>query len=284
MSGISYRLNQKSRPRDLEIAFFPLPSSLSTDHGSRITPHSTINSSLTTAPSLHSSLTTDHCPLTTDSRPLSTDHCRLPTASPYTLLEILMVVAIMALLMTITMPAFNDMMKGQGVESAARNICQRLKLARTHAISNREYVAVLFPKKPSSGTALPDNYLHRGYRACLINPDKTFKRWIPGENWSFFPTGTLVWDIDATSGYNAGAYSNSEDVTLVNCDDIDSSYSSETIPAIIFKPNGATTKSAYVVIGEGAYAGDAVVKTNADDTGVNIEINQFTGRVSYGDD
>ena len=208
----------------------------------------------------------------------------------YTLLEILMVISIMALLMAITMPAFNDMMKGQGVESAARNICQRLKLARSYAISNREYVAVLFPDEnftaSATGKVNANKYKQQAMRACLVNSDMTFKRWIPGETWSFLPTGTAIWEIDGSKGFNNKKIeaSDTEPITGVKVIKDDNALASVSIPAIVFKSNGATTKSAQILIGEGVFSGTAIQKTNADDTGVNIEINQFTGRVSYGDD
>ncbi|HRR28572.1 MAG TPA: prepilin-type N-terminal cleavage/methylation domain-containing protein, partial [Victivallales bacterium] len=89
----------------------------------------------------------------------------------FTLVELLVVMAIMAMLLYIATPAFEKMAKGGGSELAARNIYNYLSLSRNYAITNRQFVAVLFPMKgstdyPSSG--IPSNYYNSSYRACLV--------------------------------------------------------------------------------------------------------------------
>ena len=97
------------------------------------------------------------------------------TSPPFTLVEILMAIVIMALLMTAAMTAFTEMMKGQGVSASARNLGQILKLARSHAINNREYVAVLIPKTPGTPTDIPTNYYDPNGDGTLVEiPDNFF--------------------------------------------------------------------------------------------------------------
>lgn len=206
----------------------------------------------------------------------------------FTLVEILMVIVIMALLMTAAMPAFIDMMKGQGVEASARNICQMLKLARAHAINNREYVALLMPRDN-----MDDKYLFRSYRVCLVtktgsDSDSTFKfkRWLPGEEWTFVSTGVAILQIDkAPGGVNitnnipdddSDAYSTISDVPD----------SSGDLRGIVFAKNGTTdsgTTPYYVSIGQGVYTSGVIANYNADSV-VNISINGFTGKVTFEND
>lgn len=211
----------------------------------------------------------------------------------YTLMEIVVVIGIMVTLMAVALPSFSAMMRGQGVEGAARNMCQTLKLARTYAINNRKYIAVLFPK-----ANLDDDYHFRSYRVCIVtrrgqDPNYTyeFKRWISNENWEFFPTGVAIYGIetdaiDKKTGTPefAPTFSATKDVSQVDCEEIGYG-TSMTIPAIIFKSNGRsvlTTSDTYIGLGNGTPSGGKVLNTNPDAEPVNIRIGQFSGRITYG--
>ena len=210
---------------------------------------------------------------------------------PYTLIEIIVVIGIMATLMAVALPSFSAMMKGQGVEGAARNVCQTLKLARTYAINNRKYVAVLFPN-----ANLDDEYHFKSYRVCLVTKDAngnyTFQRWISNENWEFLPTGITIYGIetDAISKKAGGAFSPAfsadaaKNIYSVNCEDIGYG-TAVTMKGIIFRPNGRTantTSDTYIGLSPGTPNGTDIVNTNPDAEPVNIRIGQYTGRVSYG--
>ena len=87
----------------------------------------------------------------------------------YTLLEVLMVIVIVSFMMLMVMSAFQEIAKGQGVNIATRNLASKMILARSFAINNRQYVAILIPQcggYPSSG--IPTNYYNRSYRACIV--------------------------------------------------------------------------------------------------------------------
>ena len=73
--------------------------------------------------------------------------CKMIIKKPraFTLVEILVVVGIMMLLMAIALPAFDAMTSGSGVKAGGRGIAQALKLSRSYSISNRQYVALVFP-------------------------------------------------------------------------------------------------------------------------------------------
>ena len=211
---------------------------------------------------------------------------------PYTLIEIIVVIGIMATLMAVALPSFSSMMKGQGVEGAARNVCQTLKLARTYAINNRKYVAVLFPS-----ANLDDEYHFRSHRVCLVarsgsapNYTYTFKRWIPNENWEFLPTGVAIYGVETSAvGEKAGGtftpiFNATKNITVVNCEDIGYG-TSLTLTGVIFRPNGRTentTSATYIGLSDGTPNGAEIVNTNPDAEPVNVKIGQYTGRVTYG--
>ena len=196
----------------------------------------------------------------------------------FTLIEIVVVIGIMVVLMVVAMPTFSSMMQGAGIKGAVRNICQELKLARTYAVNNREYTAVLFPN-----ANLGDTYHNRSYRVCLVKSDYTFKRWLSGENWSFLPVGTAIFGIDdsgVTSETND--FGGAEEIGSVDCDDID--MGTVSLKGVIFRPNGKTTKdtdSTHIGIGEGIASGGTLTNKNPDAEISNIEIGQYTGRISY---
>ena len=207
--------------------------------------------------------------------------------SPFTLIEIIVVIGIMVLLMAVAMPAFSSMMRGAGIDGATRNICQILKLARTYAINNREYTAVLVPN-----ANLSDTYHNRSYRVCIVKREGAlgsytyeFLRWLPGENWSFLPAGTAIFDV-ATSKVTseANTFDAAESITSVICEDIGAG-SSESLKGIIFRPNGKPTASSndiYIGIGEGVSSGDELTNTNPNAEPSNIAIGHYTGRITYG--
>jgi hypothetical protein len=156
-----------------------------------------------------------------------------------------------------------------------------------------DVAVVVKDNKTASITPFPKQYKARAYRACLVTKTGAtkynFKRWISGENWSFTPTGTAILELDDDPNVDTppsnGTFTK---VLLCNVTDLynDSDktkiYTAQQIPAIVFNSNGATSGNRYVNIGEGVYAGTQLVLTN--DVYVKIEINQFTGRVSYGED
>ena len=63
----------------------------------------------------------------------------------FTLVEILVVMGLMAILLFIALPSFEKLVKGSGVEIAARSLSSKIGAARGYAINSRKYVAVLMP-------------------------------------------------------------------------------------------------------------------------------------------
>lgn len=111
--------------------------------------------------------------------------------TPYTLVELLVVVAVMALIMSIALPSFSKMAKGQGPKNATRTILATLKASRSYAITERQYVAVLFPTTNSLGSS----FAYNSYRACLVVKttagEYEFRSWIDGEPWKQLPVATI---------------------------------------------------------------------------------------------
>lgn len=164
----------------------------------------------------------------------------------YTLVELLVVVGIMALIMSIALPSFSKMARGQAPKNAARNILATLKGARSYAITERKYVAVIFPDKDNTGVTALKNYAFKRYRACFVKRTDTgttttyaFSSWIDGENWKEMPSSAVF--STQTVNTTTGAITGSPSATTVESV-VDSSIglAATNLPGIIFKPTGST--------------------------------------------
>ncbi|MFA6292936.1 MAG: hypothetical protein WC637_14195 [Victivallales bacterium] len=220
----------------------------------------------------------------------------------FTLVEILAVMALMAILLFIALPSFEKLVKGGGVSIAARNLTGKLGVARGYAINNRQFVAVLMPD-----ANLPNDYMFRSYKLCVVSSTYdttppapppyvfTFVRWLPSENWGFLPTGTAIKHINSVahsgSADYTGTFSNPatypfERVKNVKLSEIDPVLypSVDNVRAIVFRPNGKLAGASgyrYVAVAEATYNGSTLLSTNLKDW-IDITIDQFTGRVNYG--
>lgn len=231
----------------------------------------------------------------------------------FTLVELLVVMAIMALLFYISMPAFEKLVKGYGVDGAAQNCAAALKLARDKAITDKMYVALLLPHRDAPGTgSLPSDYIHRSYRMCYVDENYstaesgargaqrtfTFVSWVPGSNWEFVPTGTAIleWDMEYKGGsgdtddvatlLNSSNYH--EEVDNIDCSDIGAGTVNNVLAAV-FKPTGEICAGLqrYLSLGEAVFSGATLTYTNnlprKHEQGVLIlKIDQYAGRISYG--
>lgn len=219
---------------------------------------------------------------------------------PFTLIELLTVMVIVSILLGVSMPAFQKLIKGQGVDYAARNIGAKLKIARSYAITQRQCVAVVFPQNSKSGeeypasTDIPSKYYNCAYRACAVsNPDSgdnEFLYWLEGDKWTFLPTGNAVLEIDDDDEVEVSggklSPTNDDNLTLidgVNFSDIGGGSSVDDVTALVFKPNGRTRGQRYLNIGEAMHEGSGLVMTNPDPMAYyTVFADQFTGRIKYG--
>ena len=223
-------------------------------------------------------------------------------------MEVLLVLVIMTVLMAITLPSFQKIAKGQGIEYATRSLTAKLNMTRSYAISSRQYVAILFPQfggTPAGGT-FPVKYINSAYRPCIVernsvNNNYYFKCWVRNEGWEFLPEGVAVLETDEDDGVNTssgklhpanGTISRVSPSPLpvtspnngVNCSDIGGGVSLTDFPAIIFKPTGALSggNDKYIELGEAVYSPGLtdLIMTNKESLSYSsIAINRYTGRV-----
>lgn len=213
----------------------------------------------------------------------------------YTLTELLVVMAIMGILLSIAMPAFNRLTQGNKVTAASNNLGGAMGQARSQAILNRKYVAVIMPV-----TGVPARYLFKSYRLCYVTPPSdissttfTFDRWLEDSIWHFFPAGTIIADADTISGYSATpAWPKSlNTINSVRFTDDAGTTSTVNLYGIVFTPYGACRPMGgnfCIMVTEGSNdtsGSTTPVFTNqsggAPQNFIEIIINRFTGRANY---
>lgn len=110
----------------------------------------------------------------------------------FTILELLLVLGLSAAMLTIAVPAFYRTMRGSATGNAARELMGKISAARAYAATNRTDVAIVFPRNE---TNVSNALKYSAYRVCEVDISGstiTFRRWVPGENWTYLPTGVII--------------------------------------------------------------------------------------------
>lgn len=127
----------------------------------------------------------------------------------FTMVELMVVIVIASIILAFSVPAFQKLAVGSGVDAAARMLSSQLSLARAEAISRRQYIAVIMPGQHFNKDTDDENiYRYQSFRAAIVTHSGgtyTFEKWVEGTEWSFLPTGTVIAEADDdayTSGSN----------------------------------------------------------------------------------
>lgn len=140
---------------------------------------------------------------------------------PFTLLELLLVIGLMLIIMSLSVPAFRRMASGSALNSSLRMLTGQLSLARAAAISEQRYIALVMPganfDAPApqvSGEESRSDYHFRSFRVAIVEKTATtdtdgrfeFIQWYPDTTWSFLPVGAVIAEVnDSCINATAGA-------------------------------------------------------------------------------
>ncbi len=121
--------------------------------------------------------------------------------SAFTLVELLIVIAIISILAAVTLPTVKTLLHGQKVTQAARMVQAHIESARARAIASGSFVAVILERSLSTGTTLPAEY----NMALALSIGNTFP---PYEGDTLGATGTLA---DTFAKNASGVYATGTD-------------------------------------------------------------------------
>ena len=124
----------------------------------------------------------------------------------FTLVEMISVLVIVAIILSIAIPAVTNLVKASALSSAAREVSNTLSLARQYAITHRTYTRVVFLydyyNNSSTGTRA-DMWYHT--YAVMTNRDTTNPSgWLYVTKWEYLPTGAVFLDLTGTGGVPGG--------------------------------------------------------------------------------
>lgn len=123
---------------------------------------------------------------------------------PYTMVEILLVLAISLLLVGLGSASVSALTGRRGLNGAVTIVSSQVNLARSVAVSQNRYVALLLPEPFSEKTADTSEFkpfFCNRMRLCLVTPDLSkpgtfnFAGWIEGYDWVQLPTRTCAHPI-----------------------------------------------------------------------------------------
>jgi len=117
----------------------------------------------------------------------------------FTLVELLAVVAIMAILMVIALPAFHLFAK-KDIDTAAAELRATLRLARQYAVTRRQEVFVVFPTADDPAPSEEDvDKLLRSYAVLALTNDSP-EQYEYVTEWHYLPQGIYFDDDDTLTG------------------------------------------------------------------------------------
>ncbi len=214
----------------------------------------------------------------------------------FTIVELLVVLAVAGILLGISLGGLNGILTRQGASGAIRSISSKLALCRSYAAVKNSYVALLLPNDnpnppgaPSVGTYNTGftsdrlkQFLYTKSRVCLVTPSDTvagdyiFYSWIDGNEWDDLPSGTCAY----TSVHPVKVTG-----IVINTGGTDYAVTSS---AVVFKPNGMLDDNVVIKAFMAMYiptnpAGkELVYETKSGQSNAwEISINPFTGKASY---
>lgn len=197
------------------------------------------------------------------------------TPRAFTMLELLAVMLIMIIVMGIAIPVFNKLTMGTGVDASARVLGSQLRLARQHAITQREHVALLLPN--SNLSDVPDS-TYVAFRPCVVDSSRVFQSWIDNTKWEFVPLGTIIAQVDASPGLDSLPLPSDSTASLITA----VPGATASVRAVVFRPTGRihAIDQRAVTLGEGMVANSVPQLRNAANI-INIVVDQYTGRISF---
>ena len=204
---------------------------------------------------------------------------------PYTLIEIMVVMALAAVLAAMALPAFGALMRGNSAAITCSYVKGALDQAQTRAVTDRRYVATVFDL---SGTVsgLPDT---QAVRNCYVTSGYVFEKWVDGSEWVKLDheAQMLVFHTGG-SGDTPAFPTNGATPNTAALRTVENVHGAATanLPGVVFSMYGSVKEpngNFYIGVGEAALANGVYIYKNTTDSGaagnvMALKVNHFTGR------
>ncbi len=140
--------------------------------------------------------------------------CRSWRKHNFTIVELIIVMIIMTLMLSMTLPSFTQLGKGYKLTQAAQEVIGQVSVAKAYAMANHCYVAVVFPTEQelkrlpgtdSAKNASPfPSYYNASCRIAIVTKTNAnqyeFVMWKPDSNWVLLPEQTIIGSDSAHFG------------------------------------------------------------------------------------
>jgi prepilin-type N-terminal cleavage/methylation domain-containing protein len=204
----------------------------------------------------------------------------------FTLIELLLVLAVMGILMGVGVSGLSKLRTGAGVTGTVRNLSSQLSLARSYAVSQNRFVALLLPDKNIAGvpssktsgfTSSDEDKLklfHKS-RLCFVSYFSAgiykFDSWIDDNSWIKWDAGIAVFaETNTVQVININGVSGKKSTAIVFANS--GALISDDEPKLkVFRANYNFDKNSFIYSAKG----------EDEDSGWELTINPFTGRTSY---
>ncbi len=212
----------------------------------------------------------------------------------YTLVEMLVVIAVAAVIVSLGVPAVSKMLKGNAVDNAASAVRNMLDEARSKAVASRRYTALVLDLNTEGGGE------YQSMRICKVSKDDDddddyiFDGWIPGSKWEEVSPGAVIDRVETVSQIKPFVMRKLQEKTDWNAPDeisgVETDRGKMTLAGIIFGKNGGlldADKAVYIRLAEGlqknqfemTYTDGSI--GDVPDNCLVLMVNQFTGLVRY---
>lgn len=215
-------------------------------------------------------------------------HTQRGRRKPFTVIELMVAIAIMGIVMAMTLPALGRWIGGGGVSSGGSAVSGQIRFVRAFALSKRQYVALIIPDNTS--LSKDNDNIYRCARPAVVTRPRNsesepfeFLNWVEDHSWNFMPNKVyLQVDPRHESDY--------PEVVDVDLKGLEGSEQSSCL-AVVFAPSGRPVMKggknffnpAKIVVGEGYWDDTKINDKSAPDNKVYVWINQNTGRVDVVD-
>jgi Tfp pilus assembly protein PilE len=221
---------------------------------------------------------------------------------PFTALELVLVCAVAAILLSISLPAFYNISAGRRITGAMSTIAANVSLARARAVSDNIYTALIFPSTADTlGLPADSKLANTSLRLAEVRKKKisdtsfefVFVKWLDGSPWEGIGDGVVIPPDGATKNFREGDSADpSYPVSNVDFSDAGGSSSADVGRTIIFSPRGqiltgSAVTQMYIRAAEGSKVPGTtnftLKKTGTETTYAVLTVNPLSGRtaVSY---